>query len=839
MDHSEKPSAPRRLTSPERWEAQQLINSGVLPVSAYPTFMEDHGILGDTETEEDFEVEVSEAEPPFLKGQTSLSAELDPIKIIKNPDGTLQKAAEAQSELRRERRDIKRSKEKELLDTIQPHELNKAWLDPLAERGERHLASELRGVTNSARPAWSSEPEWKKQSESSQVSYGFVTSKSMTEQREGLPIFTLKQDLLKAFEENQLLVVIGETGSGKTTQMTQYLAELGYCDKGMIGCTQPRRVAAISVAKRVAEECGCRVGEFVGYTIRFEDCTSLQTRIKYMTDGMLMREYLADNMLSRYSVIILDEAHERTIHTDVLFALLKKLTKKRAELKIIVTSATLNAEKFSRYFHECPIFTIPGRTFPVDILYTKEPESDYVDAALITTMQIHLSEPAGDILIFLTGQEEIETAAEILYNRMKGLGPNVPKLLILPAYGALPSEMQSRIFQPAPPGTRKCVVATNIAEASLTIDGVFYVIDPGFVKQNVYNAKLGMDTLVPVPISQASARQRAGRAGRTGPGKCYRLYTEIAYKEEMLPTSIPELQRTNLANVVLQLKAMGINDMLGFDFMDPPPAETLVAALEKLYALDALDAEGLLTRTGRKMAEFPLEPVLAKTLLTSVLLKCSEEVVTVVSMLSVESPFYRPKDKQGQADQKRARFIQNEGDHTTLLAVYQSWKKSSYSNSWCYDNFIQVRSIKRAHDIRKQLLGIMDRYRLRIQSCGRKYELIQKAVTSGFFMNAAKKDPQEGFKTLVEGQNVYVHPSSALFNRTPQYVLYHELVMTSKEYMRNIMKLDPKWLVQFAPNFYRKTDPTKISKRKRAEKIEPLFDRFNEKDAWRLSKRRG
>lgn len=298
-----------------------------------------------------------------------------------------------------------------------------------------------------------------------------------------LPIYKLKTELQQAIAQNQVLVVIGETGSGKTTQITQYMAEMGFTAQGIIGCTQPRRVAAMSVAKRVAEEFGCRLGQEVGYTIRFEDCTSPETVIKYMTDGMLMREYLMDGDLQKYSVIMLDEAHERTVNTDVLFALLKEICVKNKNFKLIVTSATLDAEKFSTYFFEAPIFTIPGRTFPVEILYTKEAESDYLDAALITCMQIHLSEPAGDILLFLTGQEEIDTACEILFQRMKALGPMVPQLLIMPIYGALPSEMQSRIFEPPPPGARKCVVATNIAEASLTIDGIFYVVDPGFTKQ--------------------------------------------------------------------------------------------------------------------------------------------------------------------------------------------------------------------------------------------------------------------------------------------------------------------------------------------------------------------
>ena len=422
---------------------------------------------------------------------------------------------------------------------------------------------------------------------------------------------------------------------------------------------------------------------------------------------------------------------------------------------------------------------------------------------------------------------------------MTSLGPGVPELIILPVYGALPSEMQSKIFDPAPPFTRKCVIATNIAEASLTIDGIFYVVDPGFCKQKVYNAKTGMDSLVVTPISAASARQRAGRAGRTGPGKCYRLYTEQAFKLEMLPTSVPEIQRTNLANVVLQLKAMGINDLLNFDFMDPPPPQTLISALNGLYVLGALDDEGLLTRLGRKMAEFPLEPQLAKVLLTSVDLGCSEEILTIVAMLSVESVFYRPKEKAAQADQRKARFHQPEGDHLTLLAVYEGWKAAKFSNAWCYENFVQARGMKRAQDVRKQLLGIMDRYKLDVVSAGRNFKRVCQAIASGFFMNASKKDPTEGYRTLVEGQPVYIHPASALFQQNPEWVLYHELVLTTKEYMRGVMAVDPKWLVELAPRFFKPSDPTKLSRAKRREKIEPLYDRFNPPDTWRLTKRRG
>lgn len=846
----------RAIAPNEQWELIQL--SKILPQkelrkqigsdvrdSSVGTPLEEEGdnqvvLIGeDDEMVEETEIELNEDEPAFLRlsnDNVGIRAQpLSPVRIVKNPDGSMQRAAMTQSALAKERREL-RDQQRAAAENEMPVDLNRAWEDPMSK--ERHVAAELRGVTSGPMEI----PDWKKKAMGAAPSFGFTkpVDKSIAEQRISLPIYHLRDKLLEAIEGSQILVVVGETGSGKSTQMTQYLAEAGYTKgRKKIGCTQPRRVAAMSVAKRVAEERGCRLGEGVGYSIRFEDCTSPETEIKYMTDGMLLREVLTDPDVSQYSVIMLDEAHERTIHTDVLFGLLKGCVKRRKDLKVIVTSATLDAEKFSSYFYNCDIFSIPGRLFPVDVLYRKDPVSDYLEESLNTVMRIHLTEKPGDILLFLTGQEEIDTSAEILFERMKALGPNVPELIVLPVYSALPSEMQTRIFDPAPPGCRKCVIATNIAEASLTIDGIYYVVDPGFAKQKVYNPKLGMDSLVVAPISQASARQRRGRAGRTGPGKCFCLYTEAAYANEMLPSTVPELQRSNLAHTVLTLKAMGINDLMHFDFMDPPPAPYLISAMESLYSLGALDEEGLLTKLGRVMSQFPLDPMLSKMLLASVDLGCSEEVLTVVAMLGVQSVFYRPKEKQAQADQKKAKFHQPEGDHLTLLAVYSSWKNNRFSSPWCYENFIQGRSLKRAQDIRKQITTIMDRFKLDIVSAGRNYMKIRKAIVSGFFVHAAKKDPQEGYRTLVDGQQVFIHPSSSLFHAQPEWVIYHEVVQTTKEYMREVLAVESKWLVELAPRFFRKADPNKLSHRKRREKIEPLFDRYaqNQND-WRLSKRR-
>ncbi|KAJ3324084.1 DEAH-box ATP-dependent RNA helicase prp22 [Boothiomyces sp. JEL0866] len=810
----------KRFTSPERYEIKQLIASGVLHPKDYPTFDEENGLLNYEDKEEELDVEVQELEPSFLAGQTKQSITLSPIKIVKNPDGSLNRAALTGATLAKERRELRAQQQIEQYEADQKL-ANQSYHDPMAPRKD-----------TTQKPL----PEWKKKVFNSNTTFGKITSLSIKDQRASLPIYKLRDTIIQAVEDNKILIVVGDTGSGKTTQLTQYLAEAGFASKGMVGCTQPRRVAAMSVAKRVAEEVGCRLGQEVGYTIRFEDCTSPETRIKYMTDGMLLRECLMDPKVSKYSVLLLDEAHERTVSTDVLFGLLKKAVKERPDLRLIVTSATLDAERFSSYFFNCPILTIPGRTFPVEVLYAKEPESDYLDSALITAMQIHLSEPPGDILLFLTGQEEIDTASEVLYERMKALGSSVPELIILPVYAALPSEMQTKIFDPAPPGARKIVIATNIAETSITIDGIYYVIDPGFVKHNTYDPKLGMDALVVVPISQAQARQRSGRAGRTGPGKAYRLYTENAYRNEMMANTVPEIQRMNLSIIVLTLKAMGINDLINFDFMDPPPINTLITALELLYQLGALDNEGLLTKIGRKMAEFPLDPALAKTLMFSVELGCSEEVLTIVAMLTAENVFYRPKDKQSQADSKKAKFHQPEGDHLTLLAVYEGWRNSNFSSGWCHENYIQNRSMRRAQDIRKQMHGIMERYRQDIVSCGRNYDNVRKAICGGFFRHAAKKDATEGYKTLVEGTPVHIHPSSALFNKQPEWVIYHGLVMTTKEYMREVISIESKWLVEVAPNYYKAVDANALSKRKKNETLEPLYNRYQKTDEWRLSR---
>ena len=493
---------------------------------------------------------------------------------------------------------------------------------------------------------------------------------------------------------------------------------------------------------------------------------------------------------------------------DILVGLLKDIARFRPELKLLVSSATLDAAKFSGYFDDAPVFNIPGRRYPVDIMYTKAPEADYVEAAVVTTLQIHITQPLpGDILIFFTGQDEIESALETLQHRTRGFGTKIPELLVLPIYANLPSDMQAKIFEPTPPGARKVVLATNIAETSITIDNIVYVIDPGFAKQNSYNPKTGMESLIVTPVAKASANQRAGRAGRVAPGKCFRLYTKWAYLNELDDNTIPEIQRTNLGSVVLMLKSLGINDLIHFDFMDPPPAETLIRALEQLYALSALNDRGELTKMGRRMAEFPMDPQLSKMLIKAAEYGVSTEILSICGMLQIgASVFYRPKERALHADNARINFHKPGGDHMTLLHVWNCWAETQFSTQWCFENFIQVRSMRKARDIREQLESMMERVEVDLVSNVGDVDAICKAITAGFFYHTAKLQKSLDYRTVKHPQTVHIHPSSSLHQSQPRWVVYHELVFTTKEFMRQIVEIKPEWLCEIAPHYYKKND---------------------------------
>lgn len=639
----------------------------------------------------------------------------------------------------------------------------------------------------------------------------------MRREREDLPMFRHRGQLVDAVKRHQVLIVQSETGSGKTTQIPQYLVEEGF---GNVICTQPRRVAAMSVAARVADEMGVRLGAEVGYSIRFEDCTSDETIIKYCTDGMLLREFLSQPDLKDYDVIVIDEAHERSLSTDIVMGLVKDIARFRGDdVRIVISSATMNTKKFSAYFDDAPVYTVPGRRYDVEIFYTIAPETDYLDASCQTVMQIHQSQPAGDILVFLTGQEEIEVAEEILKVRAADLGSKLSELLIAPVYSTLPSEMQAKIFEPTPEGARKVVLATNIAETSVTIPGIVYVIDPGFCKQNSYNPKTGMESLLVVPVSRAGAKQRAGRAGRTQPGKCFRLYTKWSYQNEMEEDTIPELLRTNLCQVVLLLMSLGIDNLIDFDFIDAPPAEALLRSLEQLYALGALNDKGKLTKLGRRMAELPLDPMMAKALLASEEYGCSEEVTIICAMLSVNNAiFYRPKEKKVMADAARAAFCRGGGgDHMALLHCFVQWRDSGFSKQWCFENFVQSRTLKRARDVRDQLDGLLDRVEIQRSSAGVvNKEPILKALTAGFFYNACRLQKNGSYRTMTNPHTVQIHPSSYLARseRRPRWLIYNELVFTTKEYIRQVIEIEGAWLFEVAPHYYKEKDVEDTSKRK-------------------------
>lgn len=643
---------------------------------------------------------------------------------------------------------------------------------------------------------------------------------SILKTRRNLPVHAQRNEFLEMYQNSQILVFVGETGSGKTTQIPQFVLydDMPQKERKLVACTQPRRVAAMSVAQRVAQELDVQLGEEVGYSIRFEDMTSQKTCLKYMTDGMLLREAMSDHSLSRYSTIILDEAHERTLATDILMGLLKEVVVRRPDLKLIIMSATLDAQKFQRYFNDAPLLAVPGRTHPVEIFYTPEPERDYVEAALRTVLQIHATEPEGDILLFLTGEEEIEDAVRKISLEADEMvrEADAGTMKVYPLYGTLPPVQQQKIFDPAPPPRgpnkrpgRKCIVATNIAETSLTIDGIVYVVDPGFSKQKVYNPRIRVESLLVSPISKASAQQRAGRAGRTRPGKCFRLYTEGAFKKELIEQTYPEILRSNLSSTVLELKKLGIDDLVHFDFMDPPAPETMMRALEELNYLACLDDEGNLTNMGRTASEFPLDPALAVMLIASPEFYCSNEILSLTALLSVPQVFVRPPSARKRADEMKNLFAHPDGDHLTMLNVYHAFKSpdaQANARQWCHDHFLSLRALQSADNVRLQLKRIMERSELELVSTPfndkKYYDNIRKALVSGFFMQVAKKEANgKTYTTVKDNQTVLLHPSTVL-GQESDWVIYNEFVLTSKNYIRTVTSVRGEWLLDISPGYY-------------------------------------
>ena len=776
----------------DRWEENRMLQSGVARR------------ISSNSNEEDQETRVHllvhDIKPPFLDGRIVFTKQQKPIYPIKDPTSDMAVISKTGSATLREYRE----KMERLKSTSRFWELAGSTMGNAM--GIKKKDDSDGTLLNSDGDAdYKTSAQFSQHLKSSEPVSQFAKNRTIKQQREYLPIYACRKELMQVIRDNNIIVIVGETGSGKTTQLTQYLHEEGFTTYGMIGCTQPRRVAAVSVAKRVSEEMNCSLGNKVGYAIRFEDCTSEDTVIKYMTDGVLLRESLRESDLDKYSAIVMDEAHERSLHTDVLFGILKKVVAKRRDMKLIVTSATLDAEKFSTFFGGVPIFKIPGRTFPVEVFFHKTPCEDYVDSSVKQVLTIHLSFPPGDILLFMTGQEDIEASCQIMRDRLEQIGSDdVPPLLILPIYSQLPSDLQAKIFERAPEGTRKCIVSTNIAETSLTVDGILYVVDCGYCKLKVYNPRIGMDALQMYPISRANGNQRSGRAGRTGPGQAFRMYTEAAYWEEMLESTIPEIQRTNLGNTVLLLKSLGIGNLLEFDFMDPPPQENILNSMYQLWILGSLDNVGNLTALGRKMVEFPLDPTLAKMLIIGEELGCSSEIATIVSMLSVPTVFFRPRGREEESDSAREKFFVPESDHLTLLHVYLQWKANGYKVDWCNEHFIHSKAMKKVREVRTQLVDIMKTMKMQTISCGTNWDVVRKAICSAYFHNSARFKGIGEYLNLRTGMPCHLHPTSSLYGlgHTPDYVVYHELIYTTKEYMQCVTAVEGEWLAEMGPMFF-------------------------------------
>ena len=561
---------------------------------------------------------------------------------------------------------------------------------------------------------------------------------------------------------------------------------------------------------------GTKVGKEVGYAVRFEDETSKETKIKYATEGILLRESLSDSALSRYSIVILDEAHERTLNFDILLGMLKRIQRERRRrpgegsrirpLKLVVMSATLEAETFCEYLG-CPKLDIPGRKFPVEAFYTFSPEQDYVEAAVCATFQLHDEEPDGDILLFLTGQEEIEAAEAMISEHARNRPSATKPLAVVMLYAAMPPEIQLKAFRPAPEGTRKVILATNIAETSLTIDGVRYVIDPGFVKQRRYNPNTCSDSLSVVPISRAQVKQRAGRAGRQGPGKCFHLFPESEFFK--LPrASAPEIKRTNLASTVLQMKALGIEDVAAFEFLEPPPKAALVRAFEQLLSLGALSSSGSISRDGRRMCGLPVDPTLAKVILTAHKLGCLDETLKVVSLLSVESVLHFSGKRKEEAHQAHLKFLHDGGDLLTLLRILTTFRnvKDRERAKWAKDNFVNARPLRKAWNIYNQLTNqvkyVADASEAGEENPDSMEDAVMKAMITGYFANAAQRTPDGAYKTLLSNQKVHIHPASVLFKKKPETVIFTELVQTSKLYARNVGVIDAGWLPELLPDLF-------------------------------------
>ncbi|PKX99878.1 putative ATP-dependent RNA helicase [Aspergillus campestris IBT 28561] len=697
-------------------------------------------------------------------------------------------------------------------------------------------------------------------------------ARALYETRKNLPIFPHGDEIRRYLSNNDVMLLVGETGSGKSTQIPQFLVDEPWCrpkrvspDKkkgdgkmvvgGCIAITQPRRVAAISLARRVAEEMGTPLGSSspasqVGYSVRFDTSTSPSTRVKFLTEGMLLQEMLRDPALTKYSAVVVDEVHERGVNVDLVLGFLRNLVTGNREargglpLKVVVMSATADMESLLGFFEEgytggvdrglvqekeeatgtdeaktqddIAVCHIKGRQYPVKTIYAPAPVHDFVDAALKVIFQIHCKEPLpGDILVFLTGQETVEALEQLVLEYAEGMDTALPKIQVLPLFAALPQAAQQRVFLPAPPRTRKIILATNIAETSVTVSGVRFVVDCGKAKVKQFRTRLGLDSLLVKPISKSAAIQRKGRAGREAPGQCYRLYTEKDYLA-LDEVNTPEILRCDLSQALLNMKARGVDNVMGFPFLTRPPREALEKALLQLLSIDALEDSGAISATGQQIAKLPLTPTLGRVLLAASEFGagCLSDVIDIISCLSVENIFINTnsEEKKEQAEKARHDLYRREGDHLTMLATVQAYAaEHSDRKAWAERHLVSHRAMQSVMDVRKQLTTQCRQAQLlpnpsdsRGTNGTNSFDpslvrepspvAILKSFLRGFATNTARLVPDGSYRTVVGNQTVAIHPSSVLFSKKVEAILYNEFVFTNRSYARGVSAVQMDWV---------------------------------------------
>ena len=613
---------------------------------------------------------------------------------------------------------------------------------------------------------------------------------------DALPINVRRDEIAKAIEQHQVVVICGETGSGKTTQLPKICLDLGRGCAGLIGHTQPRRIAARATASRIAEELKSDLGHYVGYKIRFTDKVSSETYIKLMTDGILLAETQRDPLLQAYDTILIDEAHERSLNIDFLLGHLKQILPTRRDLKIIVTSATLDAERFAKHFNEAPVIEVSGRLYPIETRYRpfdEDKDRDLNDAIVDAVSEAHREGP-GDVLVFLPGEREIREAAEALRKS------HPPGLEILPLFARQTAQEQSRVFAPHQGGnTRRVVLATNVAETSLTVPGIRYVVDSGLARFKRYSHRNKIEQLQVEPISQAAAQQRSGRCGRVSSGVCIRLYDEPDFIKRP-PYTEPEILRSSLAGVILRMKSLDLGDVEDFPFLEAPAPRMIADGYQLLSELGAVDEVNQLTTVGKELAKLPLDPKIGRMILAARDFGCLAEMLVIASAVSVQDPRERPQEKSGSADQAHAQWKDEKSEFLSWLKLWKAsdevWKHetSNKQRQWCRQNFISWMRLREWRDVYGQLVTLCHEHGWKENQIAGSYEAIHKSLLTGLLGNVGLKSEEDAHYLGARGIKFFIHPGSSLVKKAGRWIVVAELVETSRLFARCVAKIEPEWL---------------------------------------------